>query len=107
MNDKPTAAEPFNGLTPEQDECLTVLSEECAELIVAIAKVQRHGLLSYDPRNGQQNYVTLQREMGDVLAAARLAETYTLLDWGRVLKARNHKLIELPEWLHHAKVAHE
>lgn len=40
MNSLPTKAE---------DELLTILTEECAEVIQAIAKIKRHGWDSYNP----------------------------------------------------------
>src|SRR6266702_712335 len=66
----------YNGLTPAEDERLTLLAEECAEVIVAIAKIQRHGYESFDPTieipedmRPETNRQALTREMGDVRAA--------------------------------------
>ena len=43
------AAEHFNRLSPAEDERLTVLAEECSEVIQAICKIQRHGYESFNP----------------------------------------------------------
>ena len=52
-----------------QQEALTILSEECAELIVACSKAQRFGLMSDgDGKFPHTNLETLVNEMGDVLA---------------------------------------
>lgn len=96
----------FNGLSPEHAESLALLAEECAEVIQIIAKIQRHGQFSHHPVSGEQNWVTLQKEVGDVLAAMRIAETYKLLDWARVIAARDGKLSRVGQYLHHAEVGH-
>lgn len=58
----------FNELTPAQDERLALLAEECAEVIQAICKIQRHGFDSTNPNetNGETNREALIREIGDV-----------------------------------------
>ncbi|MCU1313399.1 MAG: hypothetical protein JWM54_1156 [Acidobacteriaceae bacterium] len=100
------ADEHFNRLPPAQAESLALLAEECAEVIQAIGKIQRHGLWSEHPESGIPNYNTLQREIGDVLAAFRIAEVQKLVDWGTVIGHRDKKLLKLhgTTLLHHAKV---
>jgi hypothetical protein len=99
-----TADTHFNGLSPADAEALTLISEECSEVIQAIAKIQRHGLWSEHPTSGVPNWRTLQREIGDVLAAFRVGEVQRLVDWGNVIQHRDTKLLNLPKYLHHAKV---
>jgi NTP pyrophosphatase (non-canonical NTP hydrolase) len=96
----------FNRLPPDQAEALALLAEECAEVIQAIGKIQRHGLWSEHPESGIPNYNTLQREIGDVLAALRIAEVQRLADWAAVIRHRDQKLQKLmaTTLLHHAKV---
>lgn len=94
----------FNMLTPGQDEALTILTEECAELIKAITKIQRHGLHSYHPRTGITNLASLAHEMGDVLAAFVLMYGEALVDPSAVEHMRNRKLRVLPQHLHHIKL---
>jgi NTP pyrophosphatase (non-canonical NTP hydrolase) len=62
--------EPFNKLTPAQAERLDMLAEECAEVIMAVSKIKRHGYRSYNPvsESDETNFDGLQREIGDVLA---------------------------------------
>ncbi len=69
-----TTTEPFNKLTPAENERLTFLSKECSELIKAICKVQRHG---YDNRNPDKpsegtNREQVAREVADVRFATAL-----------------------------------
>jgi NTP pyrophosphatase (non-canonical NTP hydrolase) len=96
----------FNQLPPAQAEALALLAEECAEVIQAIGKILRHGLWSEHPESGISNYNTLQREIGDVLAALRIAEIQKLADWGVVIRKRDEKMLKLhaTTLLHHAKV---
>lgn len=58
---------PFNGLTPAQAERLNMLAEEAAEIIVAVAKILRHGPGSYNPDAPEDgsNVEQLNREIVD------------------------------------------
>lgn len=94
-------ADHFNGLTPAEAERLALLAEECAEVIVAVGKVLRHGYESYNPTeyNGYSNRRTLMIEMGDVRAAMIM-----LCDAGDVQKEgvhaqADHKLKCVRQWL--------
>lgn len=94
----------FNELKPAQAEALALIAEECAEVIQIIAKIQRHGLESCHPDSRELNYDTLQKEIGDVMAAFRIGEVQFLINWGLVIKARDRKLMRVQQYLHHAKV---
>lgn len=59
----------FNKLTPAEDERLAILIEECAEVIQAATKIQRHGYESTDPDSGETNRAALERERGDLQGA--------------------------------------
>ncbi len=95
--------EHFNQLTPSQDELLAVLAEECAEVVVAITKIQRHGLESRDPTtsNSPTNREALTRELGDVLAAISLVVEGEIVDGDRVALAAEEKEKGIAQWLHH------
>ena len=66
--------EHFNQLTPAQDERLAKLSEECAEVIKAVSKIQRHGYESYNPDAIEKgsNKMRLEAEVADVYQAVNL-----------------------------------
>ena len=64
--------ESFNKLTPAEAERLALLSEECAEVIMAIGKILRHGFESRHPNGGPTNRQTLERECGDLRHAVLL-----------------------------------
>lgn len=56
----------FNQLTNAEAERLSILVEECSEVIQAVAKIQRHGYASYHPSRGGNNRHDLQEELGHV-----------------------------------------
>ena len=95
--------EHFYGLTPAEDELLTLLAEECSEVIKAVCKIQRHGLRSYNPHGepGVTNLDTLIREMGDVRAAMKLLCDIGMIDNDAVINDAANKLTTVHKWLHH------
>lgn len=97
----------FNRLSPAQAEALALLSEECGELQQIIGKILRHGLWSEHPNTRVPNQHSLTHEVGDVLASLRIAEVQRLIDWAGVITARDHKLLKVRRYLHHAKVQTE
>lgn len=54
-----------NGLTTAQEERLTLLIEECAEVIQAASKIKRFGYFS-NYNGGITNLQSLQDELGDL-----------------------------------------
>jgi NTP pyrophosphatase (non-canonical NTP hydrolase) len=63
----------FNQLTPAEAERLSLLMEECGEVIQIIGKIQRHGYSSSHPDNpGVSNATLLAEEIGHVIAAKEL-----------------------------------
>ena len=61
----------FNRLTDAEDERLSLLMEECAEVIQIAAKVKRHGYASANPDGDPSliNRELLESEIGHVLHA--------------------------------------
>lgn len=94
----------FNDLMPEAAEALALIAEECAEVIQAITKIQRHGFYSEHPDTRIPNWRSLHREVGDLLAALRIGEVNQVVDWANVIRARDAKLMRVGRYLHHAKV---
>lgn len=91
----------FNGLSPPEDERLTLLVEECSEVIKAIAKIQRHGYETCHPDGGATNRGSLVREMGDVLMAMQLLCDACDIDERWVIKASKNKRVTVRQYLHH------
>ncbi len=80
----------FNQLTPAEAERLSLLLEECGEVIQVIGKIQRHGYDSAHPdRPDVSNKALLAFEVGHVLAAMDM-----LLDQSRGLTDINGGLVE-------------
>jgi NTP pyrophosphatase (non-canonical NTP hydrolase) len=54
-------------------EALTLLTEECAEVIQAISKISRFGADTINSETGISNNAALRKELADLLATIRLA----------------------------------
>jgi NTP pyrophosphatase (non-canonical NTP hydrolase) len=93
----------FNGLTPAQDERLAVLMEECAEVIKAAAKIQRHGYHSWNPDvvGATTNRDDLAREVADVMAAISLLTQAEDIEVGNLNKHSEYKIQKLKKYTHH------
>jgi hypothetical protein len=83
------------------------LAEECAEVIQAVTKIQRHGLHSRHPGSGQSNQTDLSKELGQVAAIVRLAREAKILDDVVLHGAELQKLNSIGRYLHHATVSED
>ena len=73
------------------DEALTILQEECAEVIVEVSKIKRFGLDSVSWKTNIPHNETLELEVGDVLAMVEILIDQGILDPDRVYSAINAK----------------
>jgi len=91
-----------NGLSAEEVERLSLLAEECGEVIQAIGKILRHGYSSTHPVTGVVNGEALEKEVGDVLCAI----CYMTSDLsGNAIEAHQRlKLRRVREYLHHQTI---
>jgi NTP pyrophosphatase (non-canonical NTP hydrolase) len=93
---------PFNALSDAEDERLTLLSEECAEVIQVICKIQRHGYESAHPDNLiVTNRNLLQKELGHVAAAATLLSHAADIQGPEMERSMFRKLKSVQQYLHH------
>lgn len=92
-----------NGLTPAQTELLDMLQEECAEVIQAVAKIKRHGAMSYHPADPQKtpNYVLMARELGDVIGVMAALDGKGMIDNHAVQHSAGTKMERSAPYLHH------
>lgn len=73
------------------DEALTILQEECAEVIVEVSKIKRFGLDSISWKTNIGHRETLEIEIGDVLAMVEILVDQGIVDPIRVHNAINAK----------------
>jgi len=64
----------------QKNEALTILVEECAEVIQAVSKVKRFGVDTTNSETGKKNGFALTKELADLLAVIRLAEKHGAID---------------------------
>lgn len=62
------------------EEALTLLIEECAEVIQTVCKVKRFGADTKSPGANEKNGKMLTEELADLLAVIRLAEQHRAID---------------------------
>lgn len=75
-------------ITDTKTELLTILAEECAEVIVECSKIQRFG----------NETTTLEAELGDVLCMMELLQKYDLINWHNVEQCAQAKEMKLRRW---------
>lgn len=66
--------------TPYEREVLTIMQEECAEIIVAISKALRFGLMDGYPGGSETNLDAISRELGDLNYVISMAHRAGLTD---------------------------
>jgi NTP pyrophosphatase (non-canonical NTP hydrolase) len=74
------------------DEILTILSEECAEVIHASSKMQRFGV------NDSKNQKILEDELGDLLAMVLILDYYGVVSQSNLAKKAKRKLQKLKRY---------
>jgi|TARA_B100001079_G_C16124748_1_gene388604 NTP pyrophosphatase (non-canonical NTP hydrolase) len=70
-------------------EILTILNEECAEVIQCSAKLQRFGV------NDEKNQKKLEAELGDVMAMMLILNYYGMVERTAIEKQIKRKLKKL------------
>lgn len=91
----------MNHLTPHQDECLTILQEECAEVIQLASKIKRFGALNTRAGYDRNNYLLLEEEIGDILAMIDMCVNANLgLSHERIEEAKQQKFVKLSKYMH-------
>ncbi len=92
----------FNQLSEAQLERLSILSEECGEVIQAVGKILRHGYGSYNPddRTHIGNSHDLEKELGDLKFAVSLMVKTGDVDPGTMDAYARNKATRIERWLH-------
>ena len=91
----------MNRMNDKQDELVTMLMEECGEVVTIASKAKRHGLNSYNPYDPMrtENRVLLKGEVIDVLAMISYLEDEGIIDSisnDEIQKTKEKKL----RWMH-------
>lgn len=73
-------------------EFLCILTEELAESIQRVTKIERFGVASKNPWNGQDNLEGLEAELGDVVALMHCLDMVGFIDLRRVMLRAVRKL---------------
>lgn len=96
----------FNALTEAEQERLSILIEECGEVIQAGCKILRHGYNSNNKGlNPETNREALARELGDLLHAVDRVVDADDLDGPAIQERRRSKPSHIAKYLHHQPVA--
>lgn len=91
-------------LTPYEKEVLTILMEECAEVIQAASKMIRFGR-EERPDNGVQNDQHLGIEIGELFEMINMTNMERLIFEGDISLGRARKRLGLAKYLQAAKPA--
>ena len=78
------------------DELLTVLAEECAEVIVECSKIKRFGPNS--EYNGETALERLEKEIGDLMCMIELLHKHDMVSYIGVEDAAEAKYEKLKKW---------
>jgi NTP pyrophosphatase (non-canonical NTP hydrolase) len=85
-------------MTPQHKEILDITQEECAEVIVAVSKINRFGLDNFKPGKQLTNRQHLAEELGDLQAMIDLCVVTNLVDAAEVSAATENKINKLKQW---------
>jgi len=77
-----------NKITDSKTELLTILAEECAEVIVECSKIHRFG-------NDTQS---LEAELGDLYCMMELLQKHDLISWQNIEACAQAKENKLRKW---------
>ena len=86
-----------NNLSPAQEERLSLVAEECAEIIQVVTKILRHGYQA----NGHDNRIALEHELGDLRWAVGLMRVENDLWFSTIARFAAEKPEKAQRWLHH------
>jgi NTP pyrophosphatase (non-canonical NTP hydrolase) len=79
-------------------EVMSILQEECAEVIQAVSKINRFGVDNYKPGKPKTNREHLEEELGDLLAMICILEKMGVVDQRGLEIATKAKIEKLKKW---------
>ena len=85
-------------MTDNINEVMSILQEECAEVIQAVSKINRFGMDNFKPGKPKTNREHLEEELGDLLAMVDLLVETEVVSWGNLEMAKRAKIEKLKKW---------
>lgn len=86
-------------ITNYSEELLTILGEECAEVIQILAKIERFGQDSCYPGETKNNMDRLHEEIADILAVVDLLLNEETLDDHKLQNGKLKKRVKLNQFM--------
>ena len=83
---------------PDESKNLTLLVEECSEVIQAVTKIQRFGIDDVHPKTGKSNREELTQELGDLLLKINILVANGTVSESEALSATYKKALKLTKW---------
>jgi len=80
------------------EEVMSILQEECAEVIQAVSKINRFGMDNLKPGLPKTNRQHLEEELGDLVAMITLLEKTGIVDTVNIEKYKLEKFDKLKQW---------
>jgi NTP pyrophosphatase (non-canonical NTP hydrolase) len=87
----------MNSMTREE-EILTILQEECAEVSQIVCKIRRFGIDHPHLKEGGSNRERLTEEIGDLQAMINLLKSFNIVSEQGVEQAQHAKFEKLKKW---------
>ena len=66
------------------NEVMNILSEECAEVIQAVSKINRFGMDNYKPGKLKTNRQHLEEELGDLMAMIDILQEMDVVSYANI-----------------------
>jgi NTP pyrophosphatase (non-canonical NTP hydrolase) len=85
-------------MNPKTQEALIILSEECAEVVQEVCKIQRFGIDTISHHTGLTHTETLEKEVADVLAMIDILIDQGVLNTDKLSAGKQAKFNKLKKW---------
>ena len=85
-------------MTDNIDEVMSILQEECAEVIQAVSKINRFGMDNFKPGKPKTNREHLEEELGDMLAMIDILKERGIVSEANLAAANDAKKEKLKRW---------
>jgi NTP pyrophosphatase (non-canonical NTP hydrolase) len=93
-----TVYKKINAVDSKILEALVILSEECAEIIQEVSKIQRFGIDEMSYHTHLTHRATLEQEVGDVLAMIDILVDQGILNTDKLEENKQAKFNKLKKW---------